>query len=93
MVTGSVLVHSNCRLRGVIDDCSGWHGWREKRTNRPVLHNNVSVLMYGGEKDEVMLPHRPKKQHVKNGHMGRWKSSGERADRPRPIYKRPSSRM
>ena len=49
---------------GVIDDCSGWHGWRETRKNRPVLHNNVSVLMYGGEKDEVILPHRPKKNSM-----------------------------
>ena len=44
-----VLILSNC---GVIEDCSGCHGWRRKET-----------MGVGQEEDEVLWPHRPKKQY------------------------------
>ena len=60
-----MLMLSNC---GVIEDFSGYHGWRGKPTNgfwRRLGQFDVEKE-YCGEEDEVLLPHRPEERYGEN---------------------------
>ena len=69
MGTRSLLMNSNCC---VIEGCTGWHGWKGKRTNG--CWTRLDLFLYW---ERVWhrerwgnRPHRPKKQHWKTRERG-----------------------